>query len=74
MLTAVLASLIPYSFELVALRSLPPAVFGVLLALEPVFAALIGWVVLGQTASVALLVAVAMVVAASMGTTLTARR
>lgn len=73
-LTAVLASLIPYSFELVALRSLPPAVFGVLLALEPVFAALIGWVVLGQTASVALLVAVAMVVAASMGTTLTARR
>lgn len=73
-LTALLASLIPYSFELVALRSLPPAVFGVLLALEPVFAALIGWVVLGQTASVALLVAVAMVVVASMGTTLTARQ
>ena len=72
-LTAVLASLIPYSFELVALRSLPPAVFGVLLALEPVFAALIGWIVLGQTASVGLLVAVGLVVAASMGTTLTAR-
>lgn len=73
-LTAVLASLIPYSFELVALRSLPPAVFGVLLALEPVFAALIGWIVLGQTATAGLLVAVAMVVAASMGTTLTAQR
>lgn len=44
----VLSSVIPYSAELVALRSLPPSVFGVLLSLEPAVAALFGWLVVGE--------------------------
>lgn len=45
---AVLSSLIPYSLELLALRSLPAQVFGILLSLEPAVAALAGFLVLGQ--------------------------
>ncbi len=44
---AVLSSVIPYSFELAALRRLPQRVFGVLLSLEPAFATLAGWLILG---------------------------
>ena len=37
-----LSSVVPYSCELVALRSLAPAVFGILMSLEPAAAALAG--------------------------------
>ncbi|WP_147038026.1 EamA family transporter [Microbacterium aerolatum] len=73
-LTAVLSSVIPYSFELAALRRLPQRVFGVLLSLEPAFATLAGWLVLGQSATPLKLAAVALVVAASVGTALGVRR
>lgn len=72
--TAVLSSVIPYSFELAALRRLPQRVFGVLLSLEPAFATLAGWLVLGQSATPLKMLAVGLVVAASVGTTLGARR
>jgi inner membrane transporter RhtA len=71
--TAVLASVIPYSFELAALRRLPQRVFGVLLSLEPAFATLAGWLILGQDATPLRLLAVVLVIAASVGTTLGAR-
>lgn len=45
---AVLSSVLPYSLELFALRRLAPAVFGILLSLEPAVAALAGLIVLGQ--------------------------
>ncbi|MCE1178630.1 MAG: EamA family transporter [Micrococcales bacterium] len=45
---ALLSSVLPYSLELVALRRLSPAVFGILLSLEPAVAALSGFLVLGQ--------------------------
>lgn len=73
-ITAVLSSVIPYSFELAALRRLPQRVFGVLLSLEPAFATLAGWLVLGQDASALRMLAIALVVAASVGTTLGLRR
>ncbi|MFJ4254706.1 EamA family transporter [Microbacterium sp. NPDC090003] len=73
-ITAVLSSVIPYSFELAALRRLPQRVFGVLLSLEPAFATLAGWLILGQDASPLRLLAIALVVAASIGTTLGIRR
>ena len=38
-----LSSVIPYSCEMVALRSLRPAVFGILMSLEPAAAALAGY-------------------------------
>ena len=73
-LTAVLSSVIPYSFELAALRRLPQRVFGVLLSLEPAFATLAGWLVLGQSATPQRMLAVPLVVLASVGTTLGVRR
>ena len=70
---AVLSSLIPYTLELVALRRLSTAVFGLLMSLEPAVAALAGVVVLGQHLTTALVVALVLVVAASAGATLTGR-
>lgn len=72
-ITAVLSSVIPYSFELAALRRLPQRVFGVLLSLEPAFATLAGWLILGQTATPLRMLAIALVIAASVGTTLGVR-
>ena len=60
--------------ELAALRRLPQRVFGILLSLEPVFATLAGLLVLGQHASPLRLVAIALVVIASIGVTAGARR
>ncbi len=64
-----LSSVIPYTCELVALRSLRPAVFGVLMSLEPAAAALAGLVVLHEVLTPLQLVAMACVVVASIGAT-----
>jgi inner membrane transporter RhtA len=69
----VLSSVIPYSCELVALRSLAPSVFGVLMSLEPAAAALAGWAVVGEMLSAVQWVALLCVVVASIGMTRTAR-
>ena len=61
--------MIPYSCELVALRSLPPAVFSILMSLEPAAAALAGIVVLGEFLAPVQWVAMACVVVASVGAT-----
>jgi len=68
-LVGLLSSVIPYSFELVALRSLRPAVFGILMSLEPAAAALAAIVVLGELLSALQWLAIACVVAASVGAT-----
>ena len=62
---AVLSSVLPYSFELLALRRMSAKVFGILLSLEPAFAALAGLIVLGQVLSATQLFGMALVVAAS---------
>ena len=67
---AVLSSVIPYSFELTALRRVRAATFGLLMSLEPAVAALAGVLVLGQRLRPSTLAALVMVVAASAGTTL----
>jgi inner membrane transporter RhtA len=72
--TGLLASVIPYSLEFAALRRLPARVFGVLLSLEPAVAATAGWLLLGQRMGPREAVAVGVVVLASAGSTLTARR
>jgi inner membrane transporter RhtA len=64
-----LSSVIPYSCELVALRSLRPAVFGILMSLEPAAAALAGLVVLQEALSVGQWLALVCVIAASVGAT-----
>ncbi|MHB1836996.1 MAG: EamA family transporter [Solirubrobacteraceae bacterium] len=63
----VLSSAIPYSFELEALRRIKPAVFGVLMSLEPAVAALMGLIVLGQGLSARSGAGIALVMAASGG-------
>ncbi|WP_371846435.1 EamA family transporter [Massilia alkalitolerans] len=45
---AVLSSALPYSLEMAALARLPQRVFGILVSAGPAFAALAGWVVLGE--------------------------
>ncbi|MDG4801103.1 EamA family transporter [Micromonospora sp. WMMD980] len=64
---ALLASVLPYSLELAALRRLPTATFAVLTSLGPAVAALAGWLVLGQALHPVEVLAIALVVAASVG-------
>lgn len=71
---ALLSSVVPYTLELGALRRLSKPTFSVLLSLEPVFAAAVAWVMLDQTFGALRAVAIALVVAASVGTTRTAVR
>lgn len=66
---ALLSSVIPYSLEMEALRRMPREVFGVLMSLEPAVAALSGFLVLGQDLGARELVAIALVIAASVGVT-----
>ncbi len=71
---ALLSSLIPYSLELTALRRIAASTFGLLMSLEPAFAALAGVLVLGQHPKLATGIALVMVVIASIGTTLRSGR
>lgn len=71
---AVLSSALPYTLELFALRRLRASVFGVLMSLEPAFAALSGLVFLGQHLQLREWVAVACVMAASIGATRNSQR
>ena len=64
---SLLSSVIPYTFEMEALRSMPKAVFGTLMSLEPGIAALAGLVILGQALDAREIVAIGLVVAASLG-------
>ena len=64
---ALLSSVIPYSLETESLRRLPAHVFGVLMSIEPAVAALAGFLILGQSLDALQLVAIALVVVASVG-------
>ena len=66
---AVLSSVLPYWLDTEALRRLPANVFGVLMSLEPGVAALAGFLVLGQDLRARDVVAIGLVVAASIGVT-----
>lgn len=68
---AVMSSVIPYGLEMVALRSLPSGLFGILMSLEPAAAALAALVVLQEQLSVVEIVAMACVIIASVGATRT---
>ncbi|MFH8339924.1 EamA family transporter [Streptomyces sp. AM6-12] len=64
---AVLSSVLPYTLELLALRKLPAATFAILMSLEPALAATAGFLILGQSLSVREIVAIALVIAATIG-------
>jgi inner membrane transporter RhtA len=64
---AVLSSVLPYTFELIALRRLPASTFAIMMSLEPALAATAGFLVLDQALSAVQAAAIVMVIAASMG-------
>jgi inner membrane transporter RhtA len=74
LVVGVLAAIIPYTFEFLALKRVPKRVFGVLMSVEPAIATLSGWLVLEQAGSPWRLGAIALVVIASVGITLGARK
>lgn len=66
---ALLSSVLPYSFELEALRKLPARVFGVLMSIEPAMAAIVGFFVLGEALGERELIALGLITAATVGAT-----
>lgn len=64
---AILSSALPYSLEMVALRSLPLNVFGVLKSLEPVAAALAGLLILGERLTLRAILAIVLISLAAAG-------
>lgn len=71
---AVLSSAIPFSLEFAALRRMSRRLFGILMSLEPAMGAAAGFLFLAQRLSTRDLFGIALVIAASVGATLTARQ
>ena len=67
LLVALLSSAVPYALEMYALRHLPPQTFSILLSLEPVVGVAAGWFVLAEALSAPQALAIALLVAASVG-------
>ncbi|MFF0449703.1 DMT family transporter [Streptomyces sp. NPDC004609] len=64
---AVMSSVLPYTLELLALRRLAAPTFAVLMSLEPAVAAMAGFLLLSQALSATDALAIALVIAASIG-------
>lgn len=73
LVVALFSSAIPYSLEIVALDRIPASTFGVLMSVEPAIAAIVGFIVLGETLSTIEVAAIGMVIVASAGASLSAR-
>ncbi|MDZ5648423.1 EamA family transporter [Nitrospirillum sp. BR 11828] len=69
-----LSSALPYTLEMFAMRRLPAPTFGTLTSAEPAVGALMAMLLLGEALSPAHWGAIAIIMAASVGATLTARR
>ncbi len=68
-LVGLLSSVIPYSCEITALRTIRPSVFGILMSLEPAAAALVGMLVVHEYLTPVQWLALVCVVVASVGAT-----
>jgi len=71
---AVLSTALPYSLEMIALTRLPTRTFGTLMSMEPALAAISGIIFLGESLTLTQTFALAAIIAASMGSTLTLRK
>lgn len=70
---ALLSSALPYSLEMIALRRLPSKTFSILMSLEPAIAATVGFLFLREALTPQQLLAMALVIAASVGASLSAK-
>ncbi len=70
----IFSSALPYGLEIVALKQLPFQTFGILMSLEPVLAALSGFVFLGEQLSLPQWLALLCIIVASIGATMTVGR
>jgi inner membrane transporter RhtA len=70
----VLASAVPYVADLLALRRIPARLFGLLMSVQPIFAALVGAVLLGQLLGLLDWAGIALIVGANVAALLGARR
>lgn len=70
---AVLSSVLPYTLEMFALTRIPTRVFGTLMSLEPAVAAVAGALILHEALSLRQTLAIATIMAASLGAALTLR-
>jgi inner membrane transporter RhtA len=68
-LVGLLSSVVPYSCEITALRTIPPPLFGILMSIEPAAAALAGIVVVHEFLNTLQWLALVCVVVASVGAT-----
>lgn len=64
---ALLSTTLPYSLEMIALRTMPINVFGVMMSVEPMVGAIAGFLILGETLSVRSLIACILVSIAAAG-------
>ncbi len=71
---ALISSAIPISLEMVALKRLSPQAFGIMASMEPAVAALLALALLGEYLSAMQWLAIALIVAASVGSSVTAQR
>lgn len=71
---ALFASAVPYSLEMVSLKRLPTTTFTILMSMEPAFGALSGWLYWGETLTLMQWSAIACIMVASVGSTLTTKR
>jgi inner membrane transporter RhtA len=70
---ALLSSAIPFSLEMYALRNLPTRSFGILMSMEPAIGALVGLAILRENLAFGQWLAIALIVIASIGTSISAR-
>src|SRR5438552_59792 len=71
---AILSGAFPYSLEMIGLKRLPTHTFGVLMSVEPALGAVIGCILLHEKLALLQIIAIACVIAASVGSTLSSRR
>jgi inner membrane transporter RhtA len=67
LIVALFSSAIPYGLEIYALRHLPKHTFSICLSLEPVVGTVAAWVMLGESLSGTQLLAIALIMVASIG-------
>jgi inner membrane transporter RhtA len=71
---AILSGAFPYSLEMFGMKRLPAHTFGVLMSVEPALGAVMGRILLHEKLASLQIVAIACVIAASVGSTLSSRR